>query len=98
MLADSAAVVEIGFGIPVTVAPLSFTVRNRPGNVLFTENFLAVNESRNVSQTSTITVLAILLCCIIRVVRSFCLEAQSLYKEAEIQFRALVLWFSYPRS
>ena len=86
MLADSAVIVEVCLSIPVTVTPLSFAVRDRPGHILFTEDFLTVNKSRNISKAGTIAVLTILLCCIIRVVRSLCLEVQSLYKESEVQF------------
>ena len=85
MLTESAVVVEVRLSIPVAVTPFCLSVRYRPGNTFLAEDFLAVHDSCNILNSCTITVLTIFLCGVIRVVRSFGCEAETLCKETHIE-------------
>ena len=85
MLAESACIVEACLSIPVSASPFAFAVRDRPCNVFLTENFLTVNDGCNICHTCTVAILAVLLSCVLRVVRSLCLEREALGKEAHVE-------------
>ena len=86
MLTELARVVEAGFGIPVTVTPLAFTVRKRPGNVLLAEHLFTIVEGCHIGHTRTKSVLAILLGRIVCIVRTLDLEVQTWGNEAHVEF------------